>query len=744
MKKIDRETVTRILDAADIVDVVSDFVTLKRRGANYIGLCPFHSERTPSFSVSKSKGICHCFSCHKGGSPVNFLMELEQMSYQEALRWLAKKYNIEIHEREETEQEREAASLREALYAANTFAAQHFEHNLHDTADGREIGLAYFTERGLTPETISKFHLGYSLERADALYSEALRNGYTEENLIKAGLCARSERGPYDRFRGRVIYPVHSVSGKIVAFGGRTLKSDKTVAKYVNSPESEIYSKSRELYGLFQARRAIVKEDRCILVEGYMDVLSMSQSGVENVVASSGTALTSQQVNLIHRFTENVTVIYDADAAGIKASLRGVDMLLAEGMNVKVVLFPEGEDPDSYARSHTREELAAYLKEHEVDFISFKTSVLLDDIASDPVKRSHAISDILRSIAVIPDAITRQVYIDESARRFGMEAKMLSLEVAKFIAQNKEREFSEKEKAERMERAGLNRPDSNEVAPQNVVAAAVTSTTPVDAPSGSGARPTRPQDNPLFRFEQAIVRYVLRYGMMIISDNVDEQGNITPLTVLDYVRYELDVDGVRFTDPTMATLFDRIISRADSWPDRLAEVEAEKDRQRPVLIEEGRRRIADSAASISEIQKAEKDLQSNVDDALAQLESKARRTFYEKEFLSDPDDFLRQCATTMVSDKYQLSKVHSKYAHVETEEERIAELVPRAIYELKDAILGLQIADIKERIKTSSANPDEVSTLMQELMDKTRIRAEFARFLGERIVNPAVYLRARK
>lgn len=737
MKKIDRETVTRILDAADIVDVVSDFVTLKRRGANYIGLCPFHSERTPSFSVSKSKGICHCFSCHKGGSPVNFLMELEQMSYQEALRWLAKKYNIEIHEREETEQEREAASLREALYAANTFALQHFENNLHNTADGQDIGLAYFKERALTPETISKFHLGYSLERADALYSDALRNGYTEENLIKAGLCARSERGPYDRFRGRVIYPVHSVSGKIVAFGGRTLKSDKTVAKYVNSPESEIYSKSRELYGLFQARRAIVKEDKCILVEGYMDVLSMSQSGVENVVASSGTALTSQQVNLIHRFTENVTVIYDADAAGIKASLRGVDMLLQEGMNVKVVLFPEGEDPDSYARTHTKEELAAYLKEHEDDFISFKTSVLLDDTSSDPLKRSHAIADILRSIAVIPDAITRQVYIDESARRFEMDAKMLALEVAKLIAKNKEREFSEKEKAARLERAG--------VAPDNAVTADDAPVADTRIPTVEPSpRPARTKDNPLLRFEQSIVRYLLRYGMMIISDNVDEDGNVSPLTVLDYVRYELDVDGVTFTDETMATLYGRLVERAALWPERLAEVEVAKNERRKVLLEEGHRRIAGSAASLSEIKKAEKDLMVNVEDVLAGIEKDARRTFFEKEFLSDPEDLLRQNVTDMVSDKYQLSKVHSKFTHVETEEERIAELVPRAIYELKDAILGLQILDIKERIKANASDSGEVEALMHELMEKTRIRTEFARFLGDRIVNPSFNRRSGK
>ncbi len=318
MNKIDRETVQRILDTADIVDVVSDFVSLKRRGANYIGLCPFHNERTPSFSVSKSKGICKCFSCGKGGSPVNFIMEIEQLSYQEALRYLAKKYNIEIVEHELSEQEREEETQRESMLAINTFAMQHFEHNLSDTADGREIGLAYFRKRGINDAMISRFHLGYSLEQGNNLHDEAIAKGYDEKYLIDTGLCIASDNNRvYDRFKGRVIYPVHSISGKVVAFGGRTLRSDKTVAKYVNSPESIIYSKSRELYGLYQAKHAIAKKNKCILVEGYMDVISMHQSGVENVVASSGTSLTEGQIRLIHRFTDNVTVIYDSDAAGI-------------------------------------------------------------------------------------------------------------------------------------------------------------------------------------------------------------------------------------------------------------------------------------------------------------------------------------------------------------------------------------------------------------------------------------------
>ena len=372
MRKIDRETVQKILDAADIVEVVSDFVSLKRRGANYIGLCPFHNERTPSFSVSKSKGICKCFSCGKGGSPVNFIMELEQMTYNEALRYLAKKYNIEIQEHEMSEQEREEASARESMMAINDFAMRHFEHILTDTPDGRDIGLAYFRERGINDAMIKRFHLGYALEKRDELYNSAIQQGFSEQFLLDTGLCYKTERGVVqDRFRGRVIYPVHTVSGKVVAFGGRTLRKDKDVAKYVNSPESVVYRKSYELYGLYQAKQAIVKKDKCILVEGYMDVISMHQSGVENVVASSGTSLTEGQIRLIHRFTENVTVIYDSDAAGIKASMRGIDLLLAEGLNVKVLLLPDGEDPDSFAQNHSSSEVEAYLKDNEQDFIAF-------------------------------------------------------------------------------------------------------------------------------------------------------------------------------------------------------------------------------------------------------------------------------------------------------------------------------------------------------------------------------------
>lgn len=725
MKKIDSETVSRIIDAADIVEVVSDFVTLKKRGANYIGLCPFHSERTPSFSVSKSRGICKCFSCGKGGSPVNFLMELEQMSYQEALRWLAKKYNIPIKEREETEVEKLAATERESLYAVNNFALGHFESNLVDTEEGRDIGLAYFHERGLTTETIKKFRLGYALEKSDALYKDAIKKGYSEENLVKSGLCSVSERGVYDRFRGRVIYPVFAVSGKIVAFGGRTLRSDKNIAKYVNSPESSIYSKSRELYGLFQARRAIVKEDKCILVEGYMDVLSMAQSGVENVVASSGTSLTSQQVNLIHRFTNNVTVIYDADPAGIKASLRGIDMLLSEGMNVKIVLFPEGDDPDSYARSHTAQELHDYLKENETDFIKFKIAILLKDVADDPIKRSHAISDILRSIAVIPDSITRQVYIDEAARTFGIEAKVLALEVAKGVAKKTEEAFNASTK------------DSTEVSkddePDNL---STLEQSPTEAQATRGSQLHK--KNPLEKYERAILRYPVRYGLTIITEVFNDDGSSTGLSLLDYIAYELDVDMLTFSDPLSLKLFERLKEMSLDWEGKYEELKGARQQKYDELKALGLERIRKSAASISEIMQAEKDLETNIQYELDDMEKVARSTFFHKGLLSDPDEDIRLMATDFLSDKYQLSKVHSKFAKVVSEEERLAELVPRAIYELKDAVLRINIDSLNAAIKEAADDKEKVAELLHELMEKIQLRSHFASYLGDRIITPRI------
>lgn len=412
MKKINSATVQRILDATDIVEVVSDFVSLKRKGANYWGLCPFHNDRSPSFSVSKSRGLCKCFSCGEGGSAVNFLMKLEHLSYTEALRYLARKYNIEIEEREMTPEEERRETARDNMLAVNEFALRHFESNLTDTDEGRDVGLSYFRHRGISDQMIERFHLGYALEGRDRLYKSAIERGYSEEYILATGLSTRTDDGRiYDRFRGRVIYPVHSLSGKVVAFGGRTLRSDKSMAKYVNSPESDIYSKRRELYGMFQAKQAIAKAGKCIIVEGYMDVISMHQAGICNVVASSGTALTVEQVRLIKRFTSNVTLIYDADAAGIKASLRGIELLLQDGMDIKVLLLPQGEDPDSFAQSHSSTEVEEYIRANETDFITFMARILLKDVEDDPTARANVITRIVKTIALIPNEITRSVYV---------------------------------------------------------------------------------------------------------------------------------------------------------------------------------------------------------------------------------------------------------------------------------------------------------------------------------------------
>ncbi len=431
---IDQRTVQRIIESANIVEVVSDFVSLRKAGADYKGLCPFHADRRPSFSVSPARNICKCFSCGEGGSPLHFIMKHEQLTYVEALRYLAKKYGIPIEEREETAEEKAAASERESLFLVNEFAESFFEEQLNNTEEGQRIALSYFRERGIRPETIKKFGLGYSPESRTAFTDEAIKKGYKLERLVQVGLSVQyDEHKPaVDRFRGRVIFPVRNLGGKYVAFGGRIMGKSEKLAKYLNSPESSIYSKSRELYGLYQAKYAISRADKCYLVEGYTDVLSMHQAGLENVVSSSGTALTIEQIRLLKRFSQNITVLYDGDAAGIKAALRGIDLLLEEGLNIKVVLLPQGEDPDSFAQSHSNEELQNFLDKAETDFIHFKINLYQEEMRSDPLKRAELIRDILRSIALIPDSIKRSVLTQSSATELRMSEQLLVQEVQKF------------------------------------------------------------------------------------------------------------------------------------------------------------------------------------------------------------------------------------------------------------------------------------------------------------------------
>ncbi|WP_299578646.1 DNA primase [uncultured Sunxiuqinia sp.] len=435
---IDQATIDRIMDAAEISDVVSEFVTLKRRGVNQLGLCPFHNEKTPSFIVSPAKGIFKCFGCGKGGNAVNFIMEHEALSYPEALKWLAKKYHIDVQEEEETEHQKQLKDDRESMMIASAYAQKYFTRYIWEENEGRTIGLSYFRERGLQDTIIKKFELGYCPEGKDIFTQAAQKQGYKMEYLEKTGLTIKRDDWVRDRFSGRVMFPIHNVAGRVTAFGGRTLKNDKNIAKYLNSPESEIYHKSRVLYGIFQAKREITRQDKCYLVEGYTDVLAFHQAGIENVVASSGTALTPDQIRLIKRFSPNITIIYDGDEAGIKASLRGIDLVLEEGMNVKVLLLPQGEDPDSFARSMSSTQLQEYIEEHQTDFIRFKTKLLLEKSENDPVSRARMISNIVRSISVVPDTITRSMYIKECSTLMDVGEDILYTEIRKIMMKESE------------------------------------------------------------------------------------------------------------------------------------------------------------------------------------------------------------------------------------------------------------------------------------------------------------------
>lgn len=746
MRRIDKETVQKILDTADIVEVVSDFVHLKKRGANYVGLCPFHNERTPSFSVSKSKGICKCFSCGKGGSPVNFIMELEQMSFNEALRYLAKKYNIEIKDHEMSDQEREEESTRESMLTVNDFAMQYFERTMAETDDGRDIGLAYFRERGINDAMIKRFHLGYSLEKRDDLYNTAIKKGFNDKFLFDTGLCYLTEQGDIrDRFRGRVIYPVFTVSGKVVAFGGRTLRKDKGVAKYVNSPESIIYSKSRELYGLYQAKQSIVRKDKCILVEGYMDVISMHQSGVENVVASSGTSLTEGQIRLIHRFTENVTVIYDSDPAGIKASLRGIDLLLAEGLNIKVLLLPEGDDPDSFAQSHTSSEVEEYLAANEQDFIAFKTRILLDGLENDPVSRSKAIQNIVRSISVIPDQITRSVYIGECSRTMGISEKVLTLQVAKYMSERAERESLEEQRRRNRAAAGLPPESGDAVRPSEEPSAADSMASDMSAADKSGTIDTaaRRRLDFLEPYERELLRYSLRYGMAFMCELQTESGELRPMSVIEYIDQELALDEISFVNNAYRHVFEaaKEIARDGAASD-IARRSEEIDGERNRMIAEGIDRIRQSEDDLSIIERREKELRESAEEECARRLEKFKAGYISSRLLSSDDDLTRKLTTDMVMSRHHLSKIHTKYAKLPTELERLPELVPIAVYNLKCALVECDLKDINEEIAAIYTGSPESLQRVRELMIRASelndIKKELAKYLGERILSPKI------
>jgi DNA primase len=699
-------------------------VNLKRRGTSYIGLCPFHNERTPSFSVSKARGYCKCFSCGKGGSAVGFIMEHEQLSYGEALRWLANKYHIEIQEEELTPEQLAAASERESMLALNDFALTHFEHNMTETDDGRAIGLAYFRERGLTDAAIKRFRLGYALDRHNALSSAALGKGYSEELLLKTGLCGKSDHGGlYDRFRGRVIYPVFALSGKVLAFGGRTLRKEKDVAKYVNSPESSIYNKSSQLYGLYQARRAIVAANKCILVEGYMDVISMSQRGVENIVASSGTSLTEGQIALIHRFTDNVTVIYDADAAGIKASLRGIDMLLAEGLNIRVMLLPPGEDPDSFAQAHTLEEIQAYMQEHETDFIRFKTQVLLKDVAAnDPLARASVISNIARSISVIPDVVVRSEYVKECSRLLSTSEEIVSLQVAKYSN-------------EAADKRNIQQRQQQNAAAIDETAAKVVSTPTVpqraDVATGTIAGYMRP-------YELEVLRLVVRYGMMTLCKAISEDGSETDVSVLQYVDSEMTNDDMKFANDDIATTYEAIRVNSIGWHEARARHSEEMQTEAAKLTEEGRAEIRANAKSTIEAERMEKELNERVEHAILEKMNDYAERFLTDILASDPNSTIRTMVTTLISDKYVLSKIHTKHSHVEAERDCLPDRVPKAVFAWKNAVLECREKALRKEMAeaVAAADNDRVMELLQKQKELRELMAEIAKYLGERIITP--------
>ncbi len=657
---IDRATVERIKDAANIVEVVSEFVTLRRSGANYKGLCPFHNEKTPSFYVSPARGTCHCFGCGKGGNPISFIMEHEQMTYPEALRWLAQKYHIEIHEREQTDEEKREQSERESMFIVNEWVADYFNNLLHDDPDGIALGMQYFRSRGFRDDIIKKFRLGYDLNDRHALANTARSKGYNEDFLLKTGICYRNDRGELiDRYAGRVMFPWIGVSGKVVGFGGRLLdaRTKGVNQKYVNSPDSEIYHKDRELYGIYQAKKAIAKDDRVYMVEGYTDVISMHQCGIENVVANSGTALSLHQIHMLHRFTSNITLLYDGDAAGIHAALRGTDMLLSEGMNLKVLLLPDGDDPDSFARKHTAADFKKYIEEHQTDFMEFKTDLLLKGVR-DPLKRSEAINSIVKSISLVQNQILRDTYLHDCAVRMGMNEATLINTMNKFIREGRE--------AKTQPTVGSEPPSAIQVAPPTVTVAS-----PLQQAS---------------KVEMMLTAMVIRHGHEVIYDNVeDADGNLISLNVAQYLDYNLNVDGLKLSNP----IFARILQEA---------------------------------------------VQHSLD-----ADFNAERFFIHHEDIN-----ISKVATDLSTDRYQLSQHTQNEAQPLNEQEkqlRAAEHIENIRKQLEHLLndfrmdyLEHHLKELQKQIATPGIATDRLQTLMTEYKEAQGLRNKLAKMLGNNIV----------
>lgn len=688
---IDQPTIDRILDAAQIVDVVSEFVTLRKRGVNFVGLCPFHDDKTPSFYVSAAKGLCKCFSCGKGGNVVHFVMEHEQMTYPEALRWLAKKYNIEIKERELTDEEKQVQNVRESLFVVNEFARDYFQNTLYNHADGKAIGMSYFRQRGIRDDIVKKFQLGYSTTANNALAQEAMRKGYKKEFLIKTGLCYEKEDGSLrDRFWGRVIFPWFNISGKVLGFGGRVLDSrTKGVnQKYVNSPESEIFSKRKELYGIFQAKAAIVKADCVYMVEGYTDVIAMHQCGLENVVANSGTALSEQQIRLLHRFTSNITLLYDGDEAGIKASIRGIDMLLAEGMNIKVLLLPDGDDPDSFSRKHNATEFRQYIDDHEENFIRFKTNLLLKDAQRDPIKRAGLISDMARSIGLIPDKVIRYTCLTECATLLNINEQIILNEIKKYLLQRDDNYLEQIKKdataaTNSLPPAGKASFPADRMPPADMPPIGVDDDVPPPPfpPEAMEAQyqsyiPEEGREKLIFyEKEQLLIKTLIRYGERVMCYVETEENAETPLTVIEYISMDLKQDELEFHNP----LHRRILAEAEA----------------------------------------------HLHDA---------NFTAERYFMAHPDPAISRLAADMINDRYQLSK--SNFQAMVKDEERIHEIVQKLLINFKSAILEEETKHTLQALNQPEIMNDhnkylEVMTHYKELNE---LRQALAKRNGDRVV----------
>ena len=679
---IDRSTTIKIQEAAQIVDVVSDFVTLKKSGANYKGLCPFHDDRTPSFMVSPAKNYCKCFACGKGGSPVGFIMEHEQLSYPDALRYLAKKYGIQIEERELTAEERAAQSERESMFILNEWALKWFQRQMLETPDGRAIGLSYFRERGFRDDIIQKFQLGFCPKGRDVMSQSAMKEGYKEQYLVGTGLSIKREDGSVvDRFWGRVMFPWHTVGGKVAGFGGRVLDAaTKGVAvKYQNSPESAIYSKRRELYGLFQAKQAIVKADQVYMVEGYTDVISMHQCGIENVVANSGTALTKEQIHLLHRFTNNITLLYDGDEAGIHAAQRGTDMLLAAGMNVQILLLPDGDDPDSFARKHTANDFRQYVEEHKVDFLKFKTTLAMNQAQNDPRKLSQLVADIVTSISFIPDEITRTLYIRETAQMMQMQEQMIYRAVQNQMSKNREEEYKRRNTPATV---GDQQPEADPslaADPSPVVEPSaqglsdietVSSNQPItSAPSVSSAT-----EHAAPATELLLAQLIVRYGEKIICEAEDAEGNAVPLSVTEFIFYSLTQDGLAFAQPLAQVVLDKAMKH---------------------VHDEG--------------------------------------FVAEKYFLSHRNQQLSQAAFQLCMDKEELSKYHSRDQQLVPDSSRLLELTTHVLADMKLSIVRQKINNIMADMKNPAMKSQQRELLVRfkELKDA---ESRLAKECGDRVL----------